>query len=233
VTGRVDGVVVAVVGGDTGAGSALGRGLGDLGASVVSVGAADVASADDVCAALEAAAAPPARVEAVVVCSVGAEPTGPGPLADVDDAAWRAQVELPLRRMLACFQGAYRYFGGRGGSVVVIVPTASMTGAAGLVPWAAVTEGGRALAKAAARAWGHVGIVVNCVAVPAALVAPPPPGATGAPVDLDRPGLPPRALPAPDMHVDVAGVVASFLDPHRRVVTGATVAVDGGVWMTP
>jgi hypothetical protein len=31
----------------------------------------------------------------------------------------------------------------------------------------------------------------------------------------------------------VAGAIAEFLGPGLSFVTGATLAVDGGVWMTP
>jgi NAD(P)-dependent dehydrogenase (short-subunit alcohol dehydrogenase family) len=100
-------------------------------------------------------------------------------------------------------------------------------GASGLVPWATVAEGQRSLAKAAARAWGREGIRVNSVAVPAGLLAP---ATTG----LDRPGQPPPSLSEiPDLPGPVASVVASFVSGPWSAVTGATLAVDGGVWMTP
>jgi NAD(P)-dependent dehydrogenase (short-subunit alcohol dehydrogenase family) len=105
----------------------------------------------------------------------------------------------------------------------------SLVGAAGFGPWSAVTEGQRALAKAAARAWGGRTVTVNCVAVPATLLAPgwdhdaPP----------DRPGQPAPALEPPDLRGDVASVVRTLLSPSWRSVTGATVGVDGGVWMAP
>ena len=68
---------------------------------------------------------------------------------------------------------------------------------------------------------------------PAHLVLPPAQdsGATQAP--FDRPGQPTPALAPPDVRSDVATVVHALLSPAWRAVTGATVAVDGGVWMTP
>ena len=56
---------------------------------------------------------------------------------------------------------------------MLLVPTLSLVGAAGYGPWAAVTEGQRALAKAAARAWGSRAVTVNCVAVPGPLLMAP------------------------------------------------------------
>jgi NAD(P)-dependent dehydrogenase (short-subunit alcohol dehydrogenase family) len=163
-----------------------------------------------------------------------------------------ARPGLPLRRTVACFQGAHRRLRLRGGSLVLIVPTLSLVGSSGFVPWATVAEGQRSLAKAAARAWGGEGITVNCLAVPGALLTPSiggqepvgeaAPGGDEAPVGRDeppgsapdRPGQPAAALGAPpDLRGGVAPVVASLVGGGWTGVTGATIAVDGGIWMTP
>ena len=117
--------------------------------------------------------------------------------------------------------------------MVLVVPTLSLVGAAGFGPWSAVTEGQRALAKAAARAWGALAITVNCVAVPAALLTTPPTDGDDPEFPLHRPGQPPHALGRPQLRAEVSGVVAALVSPAWRAVTGSTVAVDGGVWMTP
>ena len=170
----------------------------------------------------EAGAARPLR--AVVLASAGACLTTPTPLIELPAAGWRAGVEAPLRRTLACFQGSYRCLRAGGGTLVLLVPSLALVGAAGLAPWATVAEGQRSLAKAAARAWGPHGIRVNCVAVAAALLAP---GAR-----FERPGSPDAALAVAD-HDAVAAVVAGLSGERWRAVTGATVSADGGVWMTP
>ena len=163
-------------------------------------------------------------------------------VADLDLDAWRARVELPLHRTLVCFQGPFDALRGDGGTMVLLVPTLSLVGAAGFGPWAAVTEGQRALAKAAARAWGSRAVTVNCVAVPAALLMAPgadddPPTRRGVRRRVTSRARSARttrsALGRPDMGVEVAAVVLTLLSPAWRAVTGATVAVDGGVWMTP
>jgi NAD(P)-dependent dehydrogenase (short-subunit alcohol dehydrogenase family) len=103
-----------------------------------------------------------------------------------------------------------------------------MDGAAGLAPWATVADGQRALVKSVARVWGSAGIALNCVAVPAALMAPPPDG-----VVLGRPDLQQPGLHDPNVRADLAGVVASLCAPGMAAVTGATIGADGGRWMTP
>jgi 3-oxoacyl-[acyl-carrier protein] reductase len=125
-------------------------------------------------------------------------------------------------------QEAHRRLLGRGGRIIVLIPTIAMTGAAGLAPWACVADGQRALVKSAARVWGGEGITVNCVAVPASLMAQ---GVGG--VDVSRPDLQQPALPDPDARRDLAGVVAALCRAEFGAVTGATIGVDGGRWMTP
>jgi NAD(P)-dependent dehydrogenase (short-subunit alcohol dehydrogenase family) len=226
--------VAVVVGGGSGAGAELAAGLTALGVSVGSLGAEHLVGPDGCRDALDAQARRLGALDGVVIASVGAAPSRRAALADVDAASWRDGVELPLHRTLVCFRGAFDYLRHRGGALVVLVPTSALVGAAGFVPWGAVTEGQRSLAKAAARAWGREGVTVNCVAVPAALLAPGPTvDGGGVETPLDRPGQPAPALGDPDMGADVAPVVHALLTPAWRSVTGATLAVDGGVWMTP
>jgi NAD(P)-dependent dehydrogenase (short-subunit alcohol dehydrogenase family) len=223
---------VVVVGRETSAGVALATGLGDLGAAVATVDAATLDGRDEFRAALERSVQHLGALDGVVIASVGIEPTTRGTVADLTSDAWSARVELPLRRTLVCFQGVLDALRDSGGTVVLLVPTLSLVGAAGFGPWAAVTEGQRALAKAAARAWGRSTVTVNCVAVPATSLTSSPPS-DGDDTPPDRPGQPAPALERPDLRADVAPVVRTCFSPAWRSVTGATVAVDGGVWMTP
>ncbi len=51
-------------------------------------------------------------------------------------------------------------------------------------------------------------------------------------VSLDRPGLPAATLPVPATSGgDVSALIAALASPPWTSVTGATIAVDGGVWM--
>jgi len=226
---------VAVVGAETGAGAALASGLEDRGASVAALPVSALEGRAGFGAALQGAVGRWGTLEGLVVASVGTEPTMGAAVADLDSDTWSAMVERPLHRTLVCFQGAFDVLRRSGGTMVLVVPTLSLVGAAGFGPWAAVTEGQRALARAAARAWGSSGVTVHCVAVPASLLTA---SANDDDDDEDgpypdRPGQPAPALDRPDLRAEVSSVVHSLLSPAWRSVTGDTVAVDGGVWMTP
>jgi NAD(P)-dependent dehydrogenase (short-subunit alcohol dehydrogenase family) len=225
-------VVLAEGGGGNATGRALEAGLRSLGVDAV-VGPLPT-SGEEVAAVLvdlESAVAP---LEAVVLASAGVSTTHHGELAGLDATQWRQRVELPLQRTVACFQGVHRRLAAGGGSLVVLVPTLALVGASGYGPWATVAEAQRSLAKSAARAWGGEAITVNCVAVPAALLRSSTTAMESEDEDPDRPGQPPPALDeSPELEGRVAALVASLVAGPWRGVTGATIAVDAGVWMTP
>ena len=201
---------VVVLAADSAVGSGVAAGLSGRGVAVLRL--ADAGDA-------------PAGVSAIVDAGPVAAVPAVADLATLSLDAWQAFAEAPLRRALHVLKAARRCFAGGAGRVVVLLPSLVTTGAAGVVAWAAAGEGYRSLAKAAARGWGPDGITVNCVLIPADLVA----GRT-----LDRPGLQPPALArVPSVHADVTGVVAALVADDLAGVTGQTIAVDGGVWMTP
>ncbi|HWC36156.1 MAG TPA: SDR family oxidoreductase [Mycobacteriales bacterium] len=167
---------------------------------------------------------PPATA-AVIDAGPLREPTVVGDLVSLAAADWRQEAEVPLRRARLVLQAAHRCLQDAGGRVVVLLPSVVMTGAAGVAAWAAAAEGYRSLTKAAARAWGADRISIQCVVVPVSLC-----GGSVA----DRPGLQPPALGrTPGPRADIAPAIAALLDPRFDAVTGSTLAIDGGVWMTP
>jgi 3-oxoacyl-[acyl-carrier protein] reductase len=146
--------------------------------------------------------------------------------ADVDDARWEAVWEGTMRTALFVLQAAFRQMKGRGGAIVLVTPTVSMSGAERLVPYTTAIEGQRLLAKSAARQWGPDGIRVNCVA--------PAPEQVPIGVESMSVSLAPPALGGPgDVRDDVAPVVVWLASDAAHFVTGVTVCADGGVWMAP
>jgi 3-oxoacyl-[acyl-carrier protein] reductase len=213
---------LAVLGTEGTVGGAVASGLRLAGHQVVDVDDRGLDTGAAIAAAIHAAA--PAGVTAVVDSGFLLAAPAIGELALTDAETWQRQAEQPLRRALHVLQAAHVCLADDGGRIVVLLPSLVMSGAAGVVAWAAAAEGYRSLAKAAARAWGSEGITIKSVLIPASLTAD---------AAVDRPGLQPPALGrAPDLMSDIAPVVAALLDERLDAVTGLTLAVDGGVWMT-
>lgn len=146
--------------------------------------------------------------------------------SDVDDDRWEAVWEGTMRTTLFVLQAAFRAMQGRGGAIVLVTPTVSMSGAERLVPYTTAVEGQRLLAKSAARQWGPDGIRVNCVA----------PAPEHAPIGVESMAvsLAPPALGGPgDVTDDIAPVAVWLASDAAHFVTGVTVCADGGVWMAP
>jgi NAD(P)-dependent dehydrogenase (short-subunit alcohol dehydrogenase family) len=210
-------LAAAVIGGPDGPAAQVAQGLRDAGADVV-VLAPDGRS--ELAAQLIAAGRP----RLVVWAPTPGPAATPTPLTDYDEAGWDAVAAQPIRDAIACLQAAGDAFEG-GGTIVTVLPTLSSRGSAGLTGWSTAAEGVRSLVKVAAREYGRRQITVNAVTIPAASLA----GTEGS---LDRPGLPAATLPAPtDAAGDVSAIIAALASPPWTSVTGATIAVDGGVWM--
>jgi NAD(P)-dependent dehydrogenase (short-subunit alcohol dehydrogenase family) len=211
---------VAVLGAKSAVGEAIASGLRLAGHQVVSID--DYETGAKIAAAIQVAA--PAGVAAVIDAGFFVESPAIGELALTDVETWQRQAEQPLRRALHVLQGAHLCLAGDGGRIVVLLPSLVMSGAAGVVAWASAAEGYRSLVKAAARAWGGEGITIKSVLIPASLTADS---------AVDRPGLQPPALGRiPDLQSDIGPAVAALLDERLDAVTGLTLAIDGGVWMT-
>ena len=146
--------------------------------------------------------------------------------AEVDGARWDAVWETSMRTTIFVLQAAFGQMEARGGRVLLVTPTVSMSGAARLVPYTAVLEAQRVLAKSAARQWGATGITVNCLA----------PAPEHAPIGIESMtvSLAPPALGGPgDVQHDIGPVAVFLASDAGHFVTGATLNTDGGVWMAP
>ena len=212
-------LTAAVIGGPDGPAAQVAAGLRKGGADVVVLAPGGRAE-------LAAQLVASGRPRLVVFAPDPGPAASPTPITEYDAPGWDAVAAQPIRDAIAAFQAAGDAFegGGAGGAIVALVPTLSSRGSAGLTGWSTAAEGVRSLVKVAARDFGTRRITVNAVALPAAALA----GVEGS---LDRPGLPAATLPAPTDAGEVAGIIAALASPPWTAVTGATIAVDGGVWM--
>jgi NAD(P)-dependent dehydrogenase (short-subunit alcohol dehydrogenase family) len=156
-------------------------------------------------------------------------PASPVPLVDQSTQQWVEACEMPMAEAFAVARASRPHLSDRA-RLVWVVPTAAMGGAAGFVGSAAASEGIRALAKSTARQWGSDGLTTAVLAV-APELAYPPEAAAGISASTSLAG---PALGRPgDAYGDVSPLLDLLADPAARFVTGATLVVDGGVWMAP
>ena len=247
--GALGGRVAGITGADQPLGRGLALALGDAGAGVALVG--DAGALAPLTAELESRNRRAVAVEARVgerealerAFATAADELG-GPVRivvhaavpavafervafeDVDDARWDAVWEGTMTAALAVLQASFTHLRGSGGRVVFVTPTVSMSGAPGLVAYAAAMEGQRLLAKSAARQWGPDGITVNCLA--------PAPEHVPIGVASSEVSLAPPALGGPgDAETDLGPVVVFLASDDAHFLTGETLCADGGVWMAP
>ena len=151
-------------------------------------------------------------------------------IATLSDDDWRAACGAAMKAILYALQASHTAMAGRGGSVVVVGPSLSLAGAARLVALSTAVEGQRGLVKSTARQWGQRGISVNWIAAAPASLSPL----------FDRLPLPvkPDAVRvalgrSPGLADDIAPVIEFLGSAAGRVMTGATLMLDGGEWMVP
>ena len=114
------------------------------------------------------------------------------------------------------------------GSLVFLVPTIGMSGAAEYSMLASVAEGIRVLAKGCGRQLGTDGVTVNTIATANALWMPPDDAktVTGA-TTLSTPAFGRSGDPGDDL----APLVALIGEAEAHFVTAGTIVADGGIWM--
>jgi 3-oxoacyl-[acyl-carrier protein] reductase len=227
-------VSLAIVGGGEDLSRALATEFHAQGEPVVTIGdglaspthfPCDLAAAADIESCLTAAASHLGDPAAVIRLGIRPSQAVPTEVAALSLGEWTARGEVPLHQALAFHQAAQRFLADRGGRIIVVIPTVGLSGGPGYAPLAATAEADRTLVKAQARVSAQHGVTINCVAVASALLA-------GSEDDPDRSGLPPYALPVPDLAA-VAAVILGLLGSAFDTVTGQTIAVDGGRWMAP
>lgn len=162
----------------------------------------------------------------VIVCLCPQEPTD---CADMSAEVWAEGCEQPIAEALTCFAQHRDALLATNGHVVFVVPSFAMSGAKGFSAAAAAGEGLRTLAKGAAKQWGKDNVRVNTVALdPQHFV----PGEAGKQLSAVM-GLATSSGfgHKGDIATDIASALDWLTDEDARFITGATLTLDGGIWM--
>ena len=193
----------------------------------------DTASRESIDEMVRATAERFGRIDGIVNNAQGVRPTSN--LEDVGEDVMEVLLDTGPKATLRCMQAVFPYMRERGwGRIVNVASSLGLVGGAGYGPYNAAKEAIRALTRTAANEWGRYGIVVNCYC-PASVAHRKPPG--DAPSHqkamydrmyenhpLGRDG---------DAEHDIAPVVQFLLSDACRYVTGETVKIDGGAYMSP
>jgi NAD(P)-dependent dehydrogenase (short-subunit alcohol dehydrogenase family) len=148
---------------------------------------------------------------------------------DVDEATWLGRCERSLEAAWWLSQHAIApLISAGGGSVVYLVPSVGLTGAAGFSLLATVAEGIRVLAKGCGRQWGKHHVTANIVVTAPGLWV----GSDAAyelfrAISLSVPAFEDVA----DAQGDVGPLVSVLGDPGTHYLTAGTLVADGGIWM--
>lgn len=147
---------------------------------------------------------------------------------DLDEDAWAAGCEHSLEAAWWLARRSAEPLRATSGSLVFVVPTIGMAGAAEFAMLAAVAEGVRVLAKGCGRQWGGEAVTVNTVAAaPHHWLDPDTADGITRAISLSTPafGRPGGAV------ADLAPLIALLDDPDAHFLTANTLVVDGGTWM--
>jgi NAD(P)-dependent dehydrogenase (short-subunit alcohol dehydrogenase family) len=211
-------------------GDALARGLGQQGAEVARLGGAGASRAGWQ-AGLDAAVRDLGGLD-LVVHGTALPASQPADLDALSLADWQQATSGALFATLCCLQAALPHLRERGGTIVVVGPSAALVGAPGLVPWVTLAEAQRTLVKSAARQWGVHGIRLHWLGLAAAVYGDALRHARMP--SVPELGPPPPALGrVPDARADAAAWLALLAGRGAASLTGATLNLDGGDWMVP
>jgi 3-oxoacyl-[acyl-carrier protein] reductase len=185
-------------------------------------------SEDDVRDALRAAAAELHGIDQVVHTWLAPGVVEAHRFVDLRDDEWADGCEHSLAVAWWVARACAEPLRASSGSLVFVVPTLGMAGAAEFSMLAAVAEGVRVLAKGCGRQWGVDGVTVNTIAAaPHHWVDAETADALSRGISLSTPAFGHAGDPADDL----APLIALLDDPDAHFLTAATLVADGGTWV--
>jgi NAD(P)-dependent dehydrogenase (short-subunit alcohol dehydrogenase family) len=149
-------------------------------------------------------------------------------LMDLSVADWQAAADEPLEAAVRLARGAHLPLAEAGGTIVFLVPLMASAGGAGFTAMATAAEGIRVLAKSLAKTWGVDGIRAHAITLdPSAFLSPA--DAAGMAEANSLHDMPLGHVP--DVESEVVRVVEALTGDDLTALTGASLVVDGGLWM--
>lgn len=187
------------------------------------------ASEAEVAAGVEQAVTVLGGLDQVVHTWVADGLTDQSDFAMLDETSWVTTCEASLegawwlmRHLLEPLRAS------NGSSVVVVVPSVALAGAAGYSMLATVAEGLRVLTKGCGRQWAQHGITANTIATaPHHWVDAEAAQTLASAISLSVPAFGGTG----DAADDLAPLIAALAEPDAHFVTAGTLVADGGVWM--
>jgi NAD(P)-dependent dehydrogenase (short-subunit alcohol dehydrogenase family) len=148
---------------------------------------------------------------------------------DIDESRWIDACEASLegawwltRRVIEPLRAA------GGGTIVYLVPSVGLSGAANYSMLATVAEGIRVLAKGVGRQWVKHGVTSNTIATaPGLWVGAENEEALARAISLAVPAF----GRAGDAFDDLAPLTSMLAEPESHFISAATLVADGAVWM--
>ena len=149
-------------------------------------------------------------------------------LTELSPDDWHERADEPLEAAIRLARGVHGGLASATGTMVFLVPLMASAGGAGFAPMATAAEGIRILAKSLAKTWGADGIRCHAITLdPSAFLDPADADGMAEANSLHDPPL----GRVPDLADEVARVVAALAGGDFDALTGASLVVDGGLWM--
>ena len=149
-------------------------------------------------------------------------------LCDLTAQQWHEACDEPLEAGIRLARGAYEPLRAARGTIVYLVPLMASAGGDGFAPFAGAAEGLRVFAKSLAKTWGDDGIRAHAITLdPSAFLVPDDAAGMAETNSLHDSPL----GRVPDLADEVSLVVDALTTNAFAALTGASLVVDGGLWM--
>ncbi|MEQ8840513.1 MAG: SDR family oxidoreductase [Acidimicrobiales bacterium] len=149
-------------------------------------------------------------------------------LMDLTPDDWHRMADEPLEAAVRLARSAHPHLAASKGTLVFLVPLMASAGGEGFTPIACAAEGIRLLAKSVAKSWGDHEIRVHAITLdPGAFLSPADAEGMAEANSLQDPPL----GRVPDLTTEVAPILAALTTDDFTALVGASLVVDGGLWM--